>query len=847
MKRSRHVTMRLFPVVACLFAAMLASLLTSCGFNLDPSWSAARTSVSVTLAGAIPSAGNTGAGAGDQGRAISTSSGFLYLQTGLTAETAKVYGPYSVSAGAAVTVTDIPAGTYPGMILFFVPTELLESFDPLFPGELTTDSARGAAQACLAGDPSALYSASIALIPNVDIKEGAKNQVGATLVPITDSTPDGDGNLSVEGSSGYVTRRFIRLDDVAAAFTTIPAMSAGARTAGSMGAVIKNMTLNLRNLDETGSLTVSAVGLYDSTGKRIYRSDESINLAAYAEQSLYSVPWSGDNVYYAYVEFTGRGISCHFAESIVDLSTQALVTLDWNAPGYTTQTLETYGAGTMVYLPLCPATYSGHVFKGWAKTANATTPEYPKDSECSFPAGAITLYAVWEVDLTSYTVTYDLQGGSGVFPSQSGTTGTIINLSSDEPTKPGFEFLGWSLYFDGTSVDYAKGTQFTINLNDVTLYALWSDTVAPTLSSPLVCNGAEFTASTSGATITATCYEVGSGIKRIYLGTDAVYDANNEPVFYLNGSPQSATYDGAQMEYVLQDPVLASGVVLRVENVTLFNVDGSRTVSLKVRDATGNESAVVSDAVTLDTVIPSAYSLQIYDLDTNAMNRNSYTNSENVILMLTCGDSVSGISSIRLTGLANLPHVSGVPSFSVTYNGSSQTVLSFDTTTITLVTPVVGEDKTMLIHGVSLPSPDEPKDVTVILVDLAGNESLVQYSSTTLDRLPPEINAENPNADHVSATVTEVNPNASDYTVYYTKSVFSSAQTIGTIMWDGEDATWDYSGTGVVSGITTLSQPGSGSLYSYVKLIASDMAGNTTTRYVERKVTNTGDYSVTLY
>ncbi len=400
MKRSRHVTMRLFPVVACLFAAMLTSLLTSCGFNLDPSWSAARTSVSVTLAGAIPSAGTTGAGASDQGRAISTSSGFLYLQTGLTAETAKVYGPYSVSAGAAVTVTDIPAGAYPGMILLFVPTELLESYDPLFPGELTTDSARGAAQACLSGDPSALYAASIALIPNVDIKEGAKNQVGATLVPITNSTPDGDGNLSVEGSSGYVTRRFIRLDDVAAAFSTIPEMSAGARTAGSMGAVIKNMALNLRNLDETGSLTVSAVGLYDSTGKRIYRSDESINLAAYAEQTLYSVPWSGDNVYYAYVEFTGRGISCHFAESIVDLSTQALVTLDWNVPGYTTQTLETYGAGAMVYLPLCPATYPGHVFKGWAKTANATTPEYPKDSECSFPAGAITLYAVWEVDVT---------------------------------------------------------------------------------------------------------------------------------------------------------------------------------------------------------------------------------------------------------------------------------------------------------------------------------------------------------------------------------------------------------------------------------------------------------------
>ena len=73
-----------------------------------------------------------------------------------------------------------------------------------------------------------------------------------------------------------------------------------------------------------------------------------------------------------------------------------------------------------------------------------------------------------------YTVTYNLNGGTGTFPNQtfkySDKSVTLINKA---PTKTGYTFKGWSKTSGGTTADYTKGSTYS-TLSSVTLYAVWA-------------------------------------------------------------------------------------------------------------------------------------------------------------------------------------------------------------------------------------------------------------------------------------------------------------------------------------------------------------------------------------
>lgn len=71
----------------------------------------------------------------------------------------------------------------------------------------------------------------------------------------------------------------------------------------------------------------------------------------------------------------------------------------------------------------------------------------------------------------SYSVTYNLNGGSGNFPNQTKWYGENLTISSSIPTRLGYEFLGWSTSVDG-SVSYQPGQTYTDN-KSLALYAVW--------------------------------------------------------------------------------------------------------------------------------------------------------------------------------------------------------------------------------------------------------------------------------------------------------------------------------------------------------------------------------------
>ena len=74
--------------------------------------------------------------------------------------------------------------------------------------------------------------------------------------------------------------------------------------------------------------------------------------------------------------------------------------------------------------------------------------------------------------LSSYTISYNANGGSGAPSSQTKWYGKSITLSSTKPTRTGYTFKGWATSSSG-SVAYASGASYTANAN-ATLYAVWT-------------------------------------------------------------------------------------------------------------------------------------------------------------------------------------------------------------------------------------------------------------------------------------------------------------------------------------------------------------------------------------
>lgn len=73
---------------------------------------------------------------------------------------------------------------------------------------------------------------------------------------------------------------------------------------------------------------------------------------------------------------------------------------------------------------------------------------------------------------TSYTITYNANGGSGAPGKQTKWYGTNITLSSSKPTRTGYTFAGWATS-SGGSVAYQPGATYSANAS-VTLYAKWT-------------------------------------------------------------------------------------------------------------------------------------------------------------------------------------------------------------------------------------------------------------------------------------------------------------------------------------------------------------------------------------
>ncbi|MDE6201345.1 MAG: InlB B-repeat-containing protein [Clostridiales bacterium] len=121
-------------------------------------------------------------------------------------------------------------------------------------------------------------------------------------------------------------------------------------------------------------------------------------------------------------------------------------------------------------------TYEGKTFAGW----NDGSLTYNAGDEYTMPSNAVTFTAQWGSngdDPVTYSVTYNLNGGTGETPAQSykGANEKFNLASADGISYEGKEFDGWS---DGEN-KYAAGAEYTMSDKPVVFTAQWKDNEIP--------------------------------------------------------------------------------------------------------------------------------------------------------------------------------------------------------------------------------------------------------------------------------------------------------------------------------------------------------------------------------
>jgi len=223
-----------------------------------------------------------------------------------------------------------------------------------------------------------------------------------------------------------------------------------------------------------------------------------------------------------------------------------MVSYDWNGSAGTATSVITYTVGSSSDITLPSQgdqVKTNYSFDGWSLTRDGE-----KLSGSTYvPTTSVTLYARWENNV--YTVTYSVQGGTGIPALDTANAGGSVILP--RPTRNHYVFLGWYDSSTGGSLVGLADVPYTPSAS-VTLYARWRQSsltgftdaqltrVLPTAKA----------SSTEDRTFTFTT-NGGYGV-RVFVPKEALPN-NTELGFYLAASPSATarTRISGTINYVL--------------------------------------------------------------------------------------------------------------------------------------------------------------------------------------------------------------------------------------------------------------------------------------------------------
>lgn len=155
---------------------------------------------------------------------------------------------------------------------------------------------------------------------------------------------------------------------------------------------------------------------------------------------------------------TGKYLDVNGAEDTEGNNVQT-----WEPNDSAAQVWYIYGLydGEYVFKPKCS---SNRVLNVYAPTGDASIYTFdPNDMDMRFH--------LW-TDIHTYTISYNMNGGSGSIGNQTKVEFSPLTLSGTKPTRTGYEFVGWNTSASATTAQYQPGGKYTANGN-ATLYAVW--------------------------------------------------------------------------------------------------------------------------------------------------------------------------------------------------------------------------------------------------------------------------------------------------------------------------------------------------------------------------------------
>ncbi len=212
-------------------------------------------------------------------------------------------------------------------------------------------------------------------------------------------------------------------------------------------------------------------------------------------------------------------------------------------------------------------------FDGWADSLDLTNPSLHTYSDGDtvpantyLPTQQVTLYAQWKP--VEYTVSYDLNGGTGTIPApQKVDSGSSIKLiDSDGLSREGYHFVGWALGSPSGEA-YSAGNSYTVK-SSVTFYARWAPN---TYMIKFVGQGG---ATNDGKTITTQEFQ--SGVAEKLDTNPFIRDGYEFAGWSLEESSTEVAYsDGESItRSEKRDSIVTLYAVWRAEYTVSYNLNG---------------------------------------------------------------------------------------------------------------------------------------------------------------------------------------------------------------------------------------------------------------------------------
>lgn len=277
--------------------------------------------------------------------------------------------------------------------------------------------------------------------------------------------------------------------------------------------------------------------------------------------------------------WSGKYAGTQMARGEISIPAKTSYTVAYSANGGSgAPSSQTKWYGTTLKLSTTKPTRTGYTFKGWGTSSTATTVAYASGANYTSNS-AVTLYAIWTAN--SYKITFNANGGTGGPTSQTKYYGTTLKLTTSEPTRSGYNFLGWSTSASATYPLYSAGANYAAN-SACTLYAVWQRAYSnPTFITTWIENGV----AKDALIVERRSYDSSSGKyvadeSGFYLGVDVRYQCRDVPttmdiVAYSVAKDTNVWQTNIDLDVAGAEDTIASGGVVSGTVSENFELDES--------------------------------------------------------------------------------------------------------------------------------------------------------------------------------------------------------------------------------------------------------------------------------